>query len=724
MKVEALNKIMYLRLFDCDTHWLPFHVVEIMSLAKYSFKRSGYKAAASCLVESEEALMMATNQLKKDMKSPMQEVRQLVLELLVALPEGTFLQEFAADVVRIIQSGNEATHWQLAPLLWKICRMDEDYWDVVSESVIATLQNKEHLTNGFIGLLPELSTLYPQRMLRLVPHMYSLFVDSSVPPWAKIKLLKAFQTLSAHEPRLSKKIGPTLRTLLHESTPMPLLYESITTVFCTLPHDETLVALCCQNIPLFFSRGDANLTYLGLHIILHLIRAQGTERAQEFEQQIVECLKTEDSALRKRGLLLIGMLTNASSLKHQTEVLMGYLRQACLSPGTEDAMFCADLVSTILSYCIRENYSNVEDDVWYVNVLAKLARFPLGHQAQKWANSVLDFCADRPGVHAHAVRSFRPMLDSLALLEGTTEGSQVVLSVVSWVVGEYCIHLDGYPSVILSMLKPLTMPLSEEVRLGFTCSILKVLLSWQRKGLSLQDKEQIHAIRDQMPSISQVQGLVELEQRLQEIKNVVGRMCEEPSVEQQDKESMLRSIAAMIAEPLSQPNATIQKERASKITARFIRPLQEKALLDGKYETDPNLKCLKDLKPARSASRMSASELHRTLDGPPPDTDNKNDEVGRGVEDNQHHVHMRKHSIYYLGVDACTDESLGSEIAPESTAGRVDFASKQHVAGSTEHAGPEKSRENDPRTAEEQEPSAQGRSSRRKPSREAFIKDA
>ena len=147
-------------------------------------------------------------------------------------------------------------------------------------------------------------------------------------------------------------------------------------------------------------------------------------------------------------------------------------------------------------------------------------------------------------------------------------------------------------------------------------------------------------------------------------------------------------------------------------------------MLDGKYETDPNLKCLKDLKPARSASRMSASELHRTLDGPPPDTDNKNDEVGRGVEDNQHHVHMRKHSIYYLGVDACTDESLGSEIAPESTAGRVDFASKQHIAGSTEHAGPEKTRENDPRTAEEQEPSAQGRSSRRKPSREAFIKDA
>lgn len=724
MKVEALNKIMYLRLFDCDTNWLPFHVVEIMSLAKYSFKRSGYKAAASCLMESKEALMMATNQLKKDMNSPMQEVCQLVLELLVALPEGTLLQEFAADVVRIIQSGSEATQRQLAPLLWKICQMDEDYWDVVSESMTGTLHNKEHLTSGVIGLLPEFSTLYPQRMLRLVPHMYSLFVDTSVPPWAKIKLLKAFQTLSAHEPRLSKKIGPILRTLLQESTPMPLLFESITTVLSALPHDEALVALCCQNVPLFFSRGDANLTYLGLHIILHLIRAQGTERAQEFEQQIVECLKTEDSAMRRRGLRIIGMLTNVSSLKHQTEVLIGHLQQASLSPRTEDALFCEDLVSTILSCCMWENYHNVEDDVWYVNVLAKLARFPLRHKAQKWAQSALEFCADRPGIHAHAVRSFRPMLDSLSLLEGTTEGSQVVLNAVSWVVGEYCTHLDSYASVILSMLKPLTMPLSEEVRLGFTSSILKVLLSWQRKGLSVQEKEQICAIRDQIPSISQFNGLVELEQRLQEIKNIVEHMCEESSMEQQVKESLLRSIAAIIAEPLSQPNAIIQKERASNIAARFNRPLQEKASLDEKYGANLYFKCLKDLKPPRSASRMSASESNKTLDGSTLDVDNANDEVGSGVEDHQHHVHMRKHSIYYLGADTCMDESLSGGKGPNSTAVGVDFDSKQHVSGSTEHTGPEKTRENDPDIAGELERNAQTRSSRRKPSREAFIKDA
>lgn len=724
MKVEALNKAMYLRLFDCDTHWLPFRVVEIMSLPKYSFKKSGYKAAAECLDENEEALLMATNQLKKDMNSQMKEVRHLVLELLVVLPVGMLLQEFAADVIRSVQSGNDVYRNQFAPILWKICRMDEEYWDVVSEVVIHALQNKEHLTAGVMGLLPELSMLYPRRMLGLVPHMYNLFVDAATPPWAKIKLLKAFQSLSAHEARLSKKIGPTLRTLVRDSTPMPLLYETITTVICMLPNDESLVAQCCNCIPLFFSRGDGNLTYLGLQIVSDLIQAQGAWIAQDFEQYIVECVKTEDSAMRRRALKIVSTLTSTSSLKRQTEVLLGYLRQASLSPGVEDAVFCADLVNTILTYCMWDNYGNVEDDVWYIDLLAKLAKFPMGNVAEKLVCSIYDFCTKRPSIHAHAVKSIRPMLDSLTLLESQTDGSQTVLSMVSWVVGEYCTQLDDFASAVLSMLKPLTLPLREEVRLGFTSSIIKILVAWQKRGVLAQETEHVCAIREQLPSLDQVYGLVELEQRLKEVKNIVDSMCMELSSEPRAGVCMLNSLAAIDAQPLQQPNAATQKQRALSITARFNLPSEGAALLGKKYGAETPSASLKDLKTPISAPSETDSDTHTSTRDTIQEARTDNNQKGIPAGDTLHRVHLQKRSIYYLGGDKDIDQSLHGDFLPRCGIEKATSEDGGPKPGSIEHSEVAGRTEKDPSFAEEPDPNIQARSSRRKPSREAFIKDA
>lgn len=52
-------------MFGYDMSWASFHVLEVMSSAKYLQKRVGYLGAAQSFGAETEVLMLATNLLKK-----------------------------------------------------------------------------------------------------------------------------------------------------------------------------------------------------------------------------------------------------------------------------------------------------------------------------------------------------------------------------------------------------------------------------------------------------------------------------------------------------------------------------------------------------------------------------------------------------------------------------------------------------------------------------------
>ncbi len=64
-KTTALLKLVYLEMFGYDMSWASFHVLEVMSSAKYLQKRVGYLGAVQSFRPDTEVLMLATNLLKK-----------------------------------------------------------------------------------------------------------------------------------------------------------------------------------------------------------------------------------------------------------------------------------------------------------------------------------------------------------------------------------------------------------------------------------------------------------------------------------------------------------------------------------------------------------------------------------------------------------------------------------------------------------------------------------
>jgi hypothetical protein len=65
LKATALLKLVYLEMFGHDMSWAAFHVLEVMSSAKYLQKRVGYLGAVQSFRPDTEVLMLATNLLKK-----------------------------------------------------------------------------------------------------------------------------------------------------------------------------------------------------------------------------------------------------------------------------------------------------------------------------------------------------------------------------------------------------------------------------------------------------------------------------------------------------------------------------------------------------------------------------------------------------------------------------------------------------------------------------------
>src|SRR5271169_2908843 len=65
VKATALLKLIYLEMFGHDMSWAAFHVLEVMSSAKYLQKRVGYLGAVQSFRPDTEVLMLATNLLKK-----------------------------------------------------------------------------------------------------------------------------------------------------------------------------------------------------------------------------------------------------------------------------------------------------------------------------------------------------------------------------------------------------------------------------------------------------------------------------------------------------------------------------------------------------------------------------------------------------------------------------------------------------------------------------------
>merc|ERR1712003_418956 len=124
IKMNAIQKLVYLNMLGFDISSAQFYVVELISSDKFVHKRVGYMAAAQAFSEESEMLLLATNQIKKDLLSRKAYEAELVLNALSVFMNSELAEILVDDLISLLGSSKLNIKRRVILLVYKIYLID------------------------------------------------------------------------------------------------------------------------------------------------------------------------------------------------------------------------------------------------------------------------------------------------------------------------------------------------------------------------------------------------------------------------------------------------------------------------------------------------------------------------------------------------------------------------------------------------------------------------
>ncbi|PGH32310.1 AP-3 complex subunit delta-1 [[Emmonsia] crescens] len=409
-------------MFGYDMSWAAFHVLEVMSSAKYPQKRVGYLGAVQSFRPDTEVLMLATNLLKKDMVSPIVPTMSLPLLTLPHIISPSLALSLLTDVLPRLSHSHPAVRKKAVVNLYRLSLVYPEAfriaWPKIKERLMDD-QEDSSVTAAVINVVCELGWRRPQDFLPLAPRLFDLLVDGGN-NWMAIKIIKLFATLTPLEPRLVRKLLRPLTNIIQTTTAMSLLYECINGVIQGgildgaegVREGEEIANLCVEKLRgMIVMEGDPNLKYVALLAFNRIVSSHPTLVAMQ-QDVIMDCLDDNDISIRLQALELVSGMVSSDSLR---AVVNRLITQLQTSPVTTDDVqvnssmpvgltpsadidgddpeeqlqstnkrnesvfglpnhYRNEVLHRILDICSRDTYSSIVDFEWYVEVLVQLVR--------------------------------------------------------------------------------------------------------------------------------------------------------------------------------------------------------------------------------------------------------------------------------------------------------------------------------------------------------------
>ncbi|KAH6648905.1 adaptin N terminal region-domain-containing protein [Truncatella angustata] len=416
LKATALLKLVYLEMFGHDMSWASFNVLEVMASPKYHQKRVGYLGAIQSFRPDTEVLMLATNLLKKDVTGASTTTIALPIVALPHLITPSLALSVLSDLLPRLGHSNPSIRKKTIVTLYRMALVYPETlraaWPKIKEKLMDPNEDSS-VTAAIVNVVCELGWRRPNDFLPLAPRLFELLVDSGN-NWMAIKLIKLFATLTPLEPRLVRKLLPPLTEIIRTTPAMSLLYECINGIIQggilgsgdDDSGSEEIASLCVSKLrSMIMIDGDPNLKYVALLAFNKIVVTHPWLVAQQ-EDVILECIDSTDISIRIKALDLVQGMVNSDNLVSIVSRLMRQLKHASAEDrngastdpadleSDEEALertinpaqktkerapplpddYRIDVISRILSMCSQQNYSNLSDFDWYIDVLIQLVR--------------------------------------------------------------------------------------------------------------------------------------------------------------------------------------------------------------------------------------------------------------------------------------------------------------------------------------------------------------
>ena len=508
VKATALLKLTYLEMFGHDMSWASFNVLEVMSSQKYIQKRVGYLAAVQSFRPDTEVLMLAENQLKKDLSSPLSPTISLPLVAIPHLLDMSMANSLLSDLLPRLSHSNPIIRKKTIVTLYRLALVYPETlrptWPKIKERLHDESEDPS-VTAAVVNVVCELGWRRSQDFLPLAPRLFDLLVEGGN-NWMAIKIIKLFAILTPLEPRLVKKLLPPLTNIIKTTPAMSLLYECINGIISggilTSTNESTesdeIARLCVSKLQgMLTIGGDPNLKYVAL-LALERIVEHHPYLVSLHEYAILECIDHADVSIRLRALDLAAGIVTSHNLIKIVDRLMGQLQASPLAAVTEDVGndraahnsvepyadsddekaaqnlqqhrskthsaplipddYRSNATLKIIAMCSQNNYVNINDFAWYINILVSLVRhMPVAKApsslengsmqrpvAEKIGNELQNVAVRVKSCRGAATRAAETLLSVYRRPDALTfgdSGCQPVLGSAAWIVGEYASHL-------------------------------------------------------------------------------------------------------------------------------------------------------------------------------------------------------------------------------------------------------------------------------------------
>ncbi|EAQ90711.1 hypothetical protein CHGG_02646 [Chaetomium globosum CBS 148.51] len=514
LKARAVLKLVYLEMVGHDMSWASFHVLEVMSSQKYHQKRVGYLAAVQSFRPDTDVSMLATNLLKKDVAASLPTIIALPIAALPHIVTPSQTMSLLGDLLPRLGHSHAAIRKKTVVTLYRLALVYPEAlrasWPKIKERLMDPDEDSS-VTAAIVNVVCELGWRRPHDFLPLAPRLFELLVDGGN-NWMAIKLIKLFATLTPLEPRLVRKLLPPLTNLIRTTPAMSLLYECINGIIQggilgdgeDFSAREEVASLCVTKLRgMVSTNSDPNLKYVALLAFNRIVVTHPFLVAQQ-EDVILECIDSEDITIRIKALDLVQGMVSSDNLVSIVSRLMRQLKasSATLSqqengaegqdpetdssdePSAESRRrhktsetapplpddYAVDVIGRILRMCSQDNYANMVDFDWYLDVLTQLIRIAptprtkdlgsdrsspksSGDISEKIGNELRNVAVKVKAIRAAAVRAAE-----LAVSRMSTEVSSTrpvvsgALNPIAWVVGEYSFQLLSADNTLRHLL--------------------------------------------------------------------------------------------------------------------------------------------------------------------------------------------------------------------------------------------------------------------------------
>ncbi|CAG8705849.1 9200_t:CDS:10 [Dentiscutata erythropus] len=428
IKAQAVSKLTYLQMLGYDMSWASFHVVEVMSSAKFFQKLTGYLAATQSFRQDTDILMLTTNLLKKDLASGNHLEVGIALNGLSHIVTPDLARDLCQDLVSMLSHSRPYVRKKVVLVLYKLFLKFPEALRLSFPRLKERLDDSDpSVICAVVNVICELARKNPKNYLSLAPQLFKL-LNTSSNNWMLIKIIKLFGALAPLEPRLAKKLLPPITQQIQTTAAMSLLYECIHTVIIggiltSGGNSDALAAMCVNKLRIFLEDPDQNLKYVGL-LALSKILPTYPKLVAENRDIILKCIDDHDISIRLRALDLVVGMVNKKNLTDIVKRLMSHLlpsnnnNESSTLPSTLlEPAYRADIINRIIFICSQNSYSNIVNFEWYIAVLVDLTSVAGINVGDLLTMQIMDVGIRVKSVRQYCVKAMQRLLSDSNLLE-------------------------------------------------------------------------------------------------------------------------------------------------------------------------------------------------------------------------------------------------------------------------------------------------------------------